>query len=359
MSSRPAAPSRASATAWARTSESEWPMRPLSKGISTPPRMSSRPAPAKAWASTPRPTRKVIPGPGSPHPPTTAPALVVVGAFARDQYGLREYEVLRGGQLDVGLLPRDHPDRVAGVLGEEGVIRRGSQDLLGGGVDPAQHAEPEGLRGLGGVEPGPVEGLRDGAVLRHLDGVRDGEGGDHAVGPVAHRLDDAPYELGRDEATRAVVDQDDRLLFVLAEEQPAAGRERPGLAGLGATGVLADARLLGELLDALPVADDVDLVYGRGVLEGPQGVVEGRVAEQVYKLLRAAHPAAYTPGEHERDRRAGSGARYLEPSPSPRAPSTSASASSVARFLPRATSETRMRRAFASRLRSPVESPCS
>src|SRR5918997_4723682 len=359
MSSRPAAPSMASATAWARTSASECPARPLSKGISTPPRTSLRPAAAKAWASMPSPTRKVIPRPGSPHPPTAAPALVMVGAFARDQYGLGEYEVLRGGQLDVCLLPRDHLHRVAGVLGEEGVVRRGSQDLLGGGVDVAQHAEPEGLRGLGGVEPGPVEGLRDGAVLGYLDGVGDGEGGDNAVGPAARRLRDAPYEVGRDQAARAVVDQDDCLLLVLAQEQPAAGRERPGRAGLGAAGVLADARLLGEHLDPLPVAYDVDLVYSRGVLEGPQGVVEGGMAEQLYKLLRAAHPAAYSPGEHERDRRAGSRARYLEPSPSPRsAPSTSASASSVARFLPRATSETRMRRAFASRLRSPFESPC-
>jgi hypothetical protein len=40
MSSRPAAPSRASVTAWVRTSASEWPRSIFSKGISTPPRMS-------------------------------------------------------------------------------------------------------------------------------------------------------------------------------------------------------------------------------------------------------------------------------------------------------------------------------
>src|SRR5919112_218360 len=59
MSSRPAAPRRASATAWASTSASEWPRRPLSEGISTPPSTSLRPSSgaAKAWTSTPSPTR--------------------------------------------------------------------------------------------------------------------------------------------------------------------------------------------------------------------------------------------------------------------------------------------------------------
>ena len=39
-----AAPSTASITAWASTSASEWPSRPFSKGISTPPRISLRPS---------------------------------------------------------------------------------------------------------------------------------------------------------------------------------------------------------------------------------------------------------------------------------------------------------------------------
>src|SRR5918997_2948985 len=173
MSSRPAAPRRASVMAWARTSASEWPVRPLSEGISTPPRTSLRPASgaAKAWASTPRPTRKVILESRPPHPPASAPVLVVVGAFARDQDGLGEYDVLRGGQLDVGLLTRHQHHPPAGVLDEACVVRRAAQDLLGGRVDPSQHVEPEGLRGLGGVELLPVEGLRDGAVLCDLDGV--------------------------------------------------------------------------------------------------------------------------------------------------------------------------------------------
>src|SRR4028119_803285 len=38
MSSRPAAPRRASVTTWARTSASEWPRSPLSAGGAAPPR---------------------------------------------------------------------------------------------------------------------------------------------------------------------------------------------------------------------------------------------------------------------------------------------------------------------------------
>ena len=51
-----AAPSRASITAWVRTSASEWPARPSSCGMSTPPRISGRPV-ANACVSIPRPVR--------------------------------------------------------------------------------------------------------------------------------------------------------------------------------------------------------------------------------------------------------------------------------------------------------------
>src|SRR4051794_36035574 len=56
MSSRPAAPSRASMTACVRTSASEWPASPSSCGMSTPPRMSGRPG-SNRWLSTPMPVR--------------------------------------------------------------------------------------------------------------------------------------------------------------------------------------------------------------------------------------------------------------------------------------------------------------
>src|SRR5437016_2587640 len=52
----PAAPSRASVSAWATASASEWPARPCGWGISTPPRISLRPS-AKRWESYPMPTR--------------------------------------------------------------------------------------------------------------------------------------------------------------------------------------------------------------------------------------------------------------------------------------------------------------
>ena len=56
MSSRPAAPSSASMTAWVRTSASEWPSRPCSYGSVTPPRISGRPA-TSLCESQPMPVR--------------------------------------------------------------------------------------------------------------------------------------------------------------------------------------------------------------------------------------------------------------------------------------------------------------
>ena len=53
----PSAPRRASVSAWATTSPSEWPTRPRGWSIVTPPRTSGIPSP-NAWASTPRPMRR-------------------------------------------------------------------------------------------------------------------------------------------------------------------------------------------------------------------------------------------------------------------------------------------------------------
>src|SRR4051794_7222040 len=64
MSPRPAAPSSASMIACVRTSASEWPARPSSCGMSTPPRISGRPG-SKRWLSTPRPVR-ITSSPASP-----------------------------------------------------------------------------------------------------------------------------------------------------------------------------------------------------------------------------------------------------------------------------------------------------
>ena len=50
----PAAPSIASATAWATTSASLWPARPAAPGTVTPPRTSGRPgSPENRWTSNP------------------------------------------------------------------------------------------------------------------------------------------------------------------------------------------------------------------------------------------------------------------------------------------------------------------
>ena len=105
------------------------------------------------------------------------------------------------------------------------------------------------------------------------------------------------------------MDQDYRVGIFVAHEQAAARGEGAGLAGVGAAGELLYASAGYELLDAVAVADAVDPGYCRAVLEGLQGVVEGRPAAQVYELLRLAHPAAGPTGEHERDGRAVEGTR--------------------------------------------------
>src|SRR5947209_3781346 len=56
MSPRPAAPSRASVTAWRTASASEWPASPFGWSIRTPPRTSGRP-PTSRCVSCPLPTR--------------------------------------------------------------------------------------------------------------------------------------------------------------------------------------------------------------------------------------------------------------------------------------------------------------
>src|SRR6202034_239853 len=57
----PAAVSRASQTAWAATSPSEWPARPVSPGQSSPARYNGRPSP-NGWTSVPTPTCGNTPG---------------------------------------------------------------------------------------------------------------------------------------------------------------------------------------------------------------------------------------------------------------------------------------------------------
>ena len=62
----PAAPSRASARAWARASASLWPASPRPWGTSTPPSTSGRPGSSeKAWTSKPWPMRTLSPRAGA------------------------------------------------------------------------------------------------------------------------------------------------------------------------------------------------------------------------------------------------------------------------------------------------------
>ena len=127
-SPRPAAPRRASATAWLITSASLWPARPRSPSNTTPPSTSARPGSSlKGWTSKPRPTLVV----------TVRPPRVRQQGPGHDQVvGRRQLEVA-GVALD-----HDHPCRRGTPPGRRRRWPPGSAPRVG----PAQDRGPEGLR---------------------------------------------------------------------------------------------------------------------------------------------------------------------------------------------------------------------
>src|SRR5690606_27781197 len=116
ISPRPAAPSRASMSACAATSASEWPASPSVWSTRTPQRTSSRPG-ANRCASYPPPT-------------------LDVGLDLPREQRPREREVLRRGDLDVRGSGRHQTHRIPATLQQHGVV--GGAVEVAAGVHVAQ-----------------------------------------------------------------------------------------------------------------------------------------------------------------------------------------------------------------------------
>src|SRR4051794_19227857 len=141
MSPIPAAPSSASMIACVRTSASEWPARPSSCGMSTPPRISGRPG-SKRWLSTPRPV-VITRAPRSPdrlEAPLAGLEHAQLGdaelAEQLDRVVVAEAEVVRdvgvAGQGDRAAGVHDHLEEAAsGVDLPHGLAQPGRGDLDG------------------------------------------------------------------------------------------------------------------------------------------------------------------------------------------------------------------------------------
>ena len=135
-SPRPAAPSSASATAWATTSASLWPASPAAPGMVTPPRTRGRPgSPEKRCTSNPCPTRNAA---GT----TVAVGHGCANAWATSRSAAVVTLMFRGfaGHDAHGSAQRLHQ---AGVVGGVGP----------GGMGATQHLGPKGLGRLDRHQP--------------------------------------------------------------------------------------------------------------------------------------------------------------------------------------------------------------
>src|SRR3954452_22309936 len=202
MSPRPAAPSNASMTAWARTSASECPSGPRSHGMSTPPRMNGRPE-ARRCASYPMPVEIAIPPPPSADRlQATFPALEH-GELAHSE-GVKHLQGLLVAESDVpGLVgvagERDRAPRVEAHLQE----RHGRVELADrlsqpgrGDLDGRLRLRDALHRAV--VEPAQVAGGIRALSAPHLHEIRVGEDVEHARrGGLAEGLEvAAPHVVG-------------------------------------------------------------------------------------------------------------------------------------------------------------------
>ena len=196
MSPRPAAPSSASAQAWATTSASLWPTRPGSPSNTTPPSTSTRSgASEKACTSKPCPTRTVM---GATYPRVRSRAV----ATARSS-----------GPVILMLVasPGTTTTPAAGGLDQRGVV---------GGVGAAGVGRPQdgrpGRPAASAPRPATERSRVSATTIRPhgpatvdpLDGVAHPQPRDGGVGTGVHRGDHGLVQLGRRERPGGVVHDD-------------------------------------------------------------------------------------------------------------------------------------------------------
>ena len=198
MSPSPAAPSSASTIACVSTSASEWPARPRSPGISTPPRISGRPS-AKRWVSMPIPAAHAQPI-GSSRRSRPSNTQISVDADLLEQLErvlVAEAELVRR----VGVARQRDRQPGADRLLEEAARRVDLGDRLAqpGGRDLDGHAAVEEALD-GGLVVAPQVAARDRRVAApHLHQVGVGHDVEHpGAGRLADRLEVAlPHLLRR------------------------------------------------------------------------------------------------------------------------------------------------------------------
>ena len=105
--SRPRRTEYASVTAWQTASASEWPRRPRSFGIVTPPRINGRPA-TSLWRSYLH----------------TDPNVLRLASRTPLRNRLGNLQVIRNGDLDVRRLAFHQPDGMSGAFGQRRLVGR-------------------------------------------------------------------------------------------------------------------------------------------------------------------------------------------------------------------------------------------
>ena len=279
----PAAPRRASATAWSATSPSECPARRGAPGISIPPSRSGVPGP-NGWLSCPKPTRT---------------ASGASACSTRTEIGRQRHLEVRGFTGD--RMDRDHTG-----LEQGGLVRELARPVRREGQPGVEEQPPtRALRCLGGGERGAVHRLQDEALVQPLERLRDREDRDRRS-VDRNRLCDRHHERLRDERPRPVMHEQGALGVTRIEVLDAshAGRDRFLAGGPAADdgvhprwqpvrpGHLGDAPRRGH--------EDQPLEDGRGgdCIQRPRE--ERPTADRRHQLVRPTHPLR-GPGRDDHD----------------------------------------------------------
>src|SRR5664279_1895257 len=212
MSPAATAPSSASVSACSNTSPSEWPARPASCGISTPPIFSGMPG-RNSCESQPKPMRGVRCGLDKVFcRPYDAPAQAGLAAVLLRQKKFRQLQIGRRGDLHVARRTHHHMDRPSTALDQRGFIRA---------HEPVRSRFIERL--LEQAKAKPLRRLRqhhaltrdrrnhDGAIGRPvylLHGVDRGHAGNRSL-ILLHRLDYTQDRVLVNEGPHRIVHQND------------------------------------------------------------------------------------------------------------------------------------------------------